>query len=278
MIEINNLTKTFGSFTVRSLEAWAPEPGEARDLRKDNMRNTMNKKIIFSLLALCLAAGTGFAAGDPFAGRFFSSGDVKKAQFALTYDDGPGYITEDLLKLLGKHGIKASFFMVGNYVRIYPDRAKKVAEAGHFVCNHTDTHLFWPKTGKYPDREAILQKELERAAAAIEKAASVRTTVLRMPNGYDKPWVRKVAAKLGYTLVNWTYGSDWTSLSEEKMTAEYLKAVKPGAILLMHDGGGKAREKNLRITEAVLLEAKKKGLKPVRLDELLNLNEPGMKQ
>ncbi|MDP2864755.1 MAG: polysaccharide deacetylase family protein, partial [Elusimicrobiota bacterium] len=202
----------------------------------------------------------------------------KKAEFALTFDDGPGYITEDLLKLLGKHGVKASFFMVGNYVRTYPDRARKVAEAGHLVCNHTDTHLFWPKTGKAADREAILKKELEKAAAAIEKAAGVRTTVLRMPNGYDKPWVREVARRLDYTIVNWTYGSDWTRLSEEKMTAEYLKAVKPGAILLLHDGGGKVREKNLRITEAILREAKKRGLKPVRLDELLSLNAPGRKQ
>lgn len=98
-----------------------------------------------------------------------------------------------------------------------------------------------------------------------------------MPNGYDKPWVREVARRLGYTIVNWTYGSDWTRLSEEKMTAEYLKAVKPGAILLLHDGGGNVKERNLRITEAILQEAKKKGLKPVRLDELLNLYDPGKK-
>jgi peptidoglycan/xylan/chitin deacetylase (PgdA/CDA1 family) len=92
-----------------------------------------------------------------------------------------------------------------------------------------------------------------------------------MPNGYDKPWVRQLAGKLGYTLVNWTYGSDWSKTPEDRMTAEYLKAVKPGAILLMHDGGGKVREKDLRIVEAVLAEAKKKGLKPVRLDELLGI-------
>lgn len=238
----------------------------------------MNKKIMLSLLALCLAAGAAFAAGNPFAGKFFSSGDDKKAQFALTYDDGPGYITEDLLKLLEKHGVKASFFMVGNSVRTYPDRAKKVAEAGHLVCNHTDTHLFWPKTGKAADREAILKRELEKAAAAIEKAAGVRPAVLRMPNGYDKPWVREAARRLDYTLVNWTYGSDWTKIPEERMTAEYVKAVKPGAILLLHDGGGKAREKNLRITEAILLEAKRKGLAPVRLDELLGLNAPAVKR
>jgi len=74
--------------------------------------------------------------------------------------------------------------------------------------------------------------------------------------------------------VNWTYGSDWTKISEEKMTAGYLKALEPGAILLLHDGGGKAKEKDLRIVEKVLAEAAKRGLKPVRLDDLLGIRVP----
>ena len=231
-----------------------------------------NKKtaVLFTLL-LCGSAAASVAGAGPGAGKFFASGDVKKAEFALTFDDGPGYITEDLLKLLEKRGVRASFFMLGTSARAYPDRAKKVAAAGHLVCNHTDTHLLWKNVEKKPDHAAIFQKELERAAASIEKATGVRPTVLRMPNGYNKTWARQEAGKLGYTLVNWTYGSDWTKIPEEKMTAEYLKAVQPGAILLLHDGGGKVKEKNLRIVARILDEAAKKGLKPVRLDELLGL-------
>jgi len=233
----------------------------------------MTKKYFLAFSGVLLFAGFSFA-GNPYAGKFYASGDVKKAEFALTFDDGPGYITEDLLKLLEKHGVKASFFMLGSSVRAYPERARAVAQAGHLVCNHTESHLFWPKVGKSPDHEARLKKELETASASIEKATGFRPYVVRMPNGYDKPWVRELAGKLGYTLVNWTYGSDWTKTPEDKMTAEYLRAVKPGAILLMHDGGGKVREKDLRIVEAVLAEASKKGLKPVRLDELLGIAVP----
>ncbi len=237
----------------------------------------MKKNILLSIAAVLSFSGFCFAGDNPYAGRFYAEGDRKKAEFALTYDDGPGSITEDLLKLLEKHGVKAAFFMLGTSARAHPERARKVAEAGHLVCNHTDSHKLWKNTARLPDHEAVLRKELEKAGAAIEKGAGVRPTVLRMPNGYDKPWVRQVAARLGYTLVNWTYGSDWTKLSEEKMTAEYLKAVKPGAILLMHDGGGKGKEKNLRITEAILREAEKKGLKAVRLDDLLGIRPPGPK-
>jgi len=228
----------------------------------------MKKNLILCFALTALAAGPCLAA-NPYAGKFFASGDPKKMEFALTFDDGPGYITEDLLKLLDKHGVKAAFFMLGSSAQAYPARAKKVAEAGHLVCSHTFSHLLWIKAAKAADHEAVLTKELARTSDAIEKAAGVRPTVLRMPNGYDKPWVRALAGRLGYTLVNWTYGSDWTKLSEEKMTAEYLKALRPGAILLLHDGGGKAKVKNLRIVEAILAEAQKKALTPVRLDALL---------
>lgn len=231
------------------------------------------KKNLLLCFALAALAGPCLAA-NPHAGKFYAAGDGKKAEFALTFDDGPGYITEDLLTLLDRHGVKASFFMLGSAARAYPARAKKVAEAGHLVANHTDSHKFWFKIGKAQDREKVLEAELERAGAAIEKATGLRPEVLRMPNGYDKPWVREVAGKLGYTIVNWTYGSDWVKTPEDRMTADYLKAVKPGAILLLHDGGGKVKEKNLRIVEAVLAEAAKKGLKAVRLDELLGLPAP----
>ena len=225
-------------------------------------------------MALCVyfsfAPAGCFAAGAE-AGKFYASGDGKKPQFALTFDDGPGYITADLLKLLEKHNAKASFFMLGSSARAMPGSAKMVYAAGHLVGNHTDTHMNWFKKGKSPDKEKVLAAEIKNAGAAIEKATGARPTLLRMPNGYDRPWSQRVAGGLGYTLVNWTYGSDWTKLPEEKMTAEYLKALKPGAILLLHDGGGKVREKTLRIVERILEEASKKGLKPVRLDELLGL-------
>ncbi len=236
----------------------------------------MKKNLIMCLALAALAAGPCLAA-NPYAGKFYADGDPEKAEFALTFDDGPGYITEDLLKLLEKHGVKATFFMLGSSARAYPDRAKKVSAAGHLVANHTDSHQNWFKLGNAAEREKVLSEELEKAGASIEKAAGVRPVIARMPNGYDKPWVRRLAGSLGYTLVNWTYGSDWTKASEEKMTAEYLKAVRPGAILLLHDGGGRVKEKNLRIVESILAEAAKKGLKPVRVDDLLGLRGPKTK-
>lgn len=233
------------------------------------------RNVFFLLLLAALPGAPDCRAGNPHAGEFYVSGDRKKAQFALTFDDGPGFITEDLLKLLGKHGVRATFFMPGSSARKHPARARLVAGAGHLVASHTDSHLNWFAVGKSKDKVKILTGELEKAADSIEKATGVRPWVLRMPNGYDRPWVRRAASKCGYTLVNWTYGGDWLRTTEEKITAQYLKALKPGAILLLHDGGGEGKKKNLRIVEKLLVEAEKRGLKPVRVDELLGLPVPG---
>lgn len=234
----------------------------------------MKNKLLFCLFGSLLFTFYALRftnAASPYAGRFYSDGSPKKAEFALTYDDGPGFITEDLLKLLERYGARATFFMTGYSVRKYPGAAAKTAAAGHLIGNHTDKHEFYPKVGKSPDREKILAKELDGGAAAIEKATGKKTVFMRMPNGYDRDWVRKVVAGKGYIMVSWTYGSDWTAIAEDKMAAGYLSHLKPGAILLMHDGGGESRAKTLRITEKVLLEAKKKGLKAVALDTLLDI-------
>jgi len=256
MIETHNLTK---NFSVR----------DAADafFADHRLRLAVYRLLLFTGYCLLLT-GHSFAA-NPYAGKFYADGPSSKNEFALTYDDGPGYITGDLLKLLDKYGVKATFFMTGYSVRKNPEAAAKVPAAGHLAGSHTDQHLFYPKVGKNPEHEKILEKELDGAAAAIYKAAGVKPVFLRMPNGYDREWVRKVAAGKGYILVNWTYGSDWTRISEDKMTEGYLKNLKPGAILLMHDGGGKTRDKTLRITEKILIEAARKGLRPVRLDVLL---------
>lgn len=226
----------------------------------------MLKTTLFLLLA-ALPAATPAWAGQPDGGK-------RRPSFALTFDDGPGAITEDLLKLLEGRKAKATFFMLGSAVRANPATAKKVHDAGHLVANHTDTHKNWFKIGKGPDREKVLASEVKKAEEAIVKATGEKPKILRMPNGYTAPWLREAVKKLGYRAANWSYGSDWTKTPEEKMTAEYVKAVRAGNVLLLHDGGGRNREKTLRITSAILDEAARLGLEPVRLDALLAGPDP----
>jgi peptidoglycan/xylan/chitin deacetylase (PgdA/CDA1 family) len=219
-------------------------------------------KTTLLLLLAALAAG-------PVPASAQADGGKRRPAFALTFDDGPGAITEDLLKLLESRKAKATFFMLGSAVRANPAMTKKVHDAGHLVANHTDTHKNWFKIGKSADREKVLAAEVKKAEEAIVKATGERPKILRMPNGYTAPWLREAVKNLGYQAANWSYGSDWTKTPEDKMTAEYVKSVRAGKVLLLHDGGGRSREKTLRITAAILDEAARLGLEPVRLDVLL---------
>ncbi|MDD2806255.1 MAG: polysaccharide deacetylase family protein [Elusimicrobiales bacterium] len=219
----------------------------------------LKKTLLLTLAALACAASALPAQAQA----------KRRPQFALTYDDGPGQITGDLLALLERRKVKATFFLLGTSARRYPELVKKIHDGGHLIANHTDSHKNWFKIGKGEDREKVLAAEVKKAEDAIVKASGFKPAILRMPNGYDRPWVREAVKKLGYRPANWSYGSDWTKTPEAKMTEEYRKATRAGAVLLLHDGGGKSREKTLRLTEAILDEAGRLGLEPVRLDTLL---------
>lgn len=225
----------------------------------------------FKAAALACLLLPAAAAAQDYAGRFYTSGPSTGTLFALTYDDGPGATTPALLDLLAEKKAKATFFINGSPSGRNLEALRRACAEGHLAANHTYAHRNYFKLAADPAREKILAAELEPTEKAIEKACGYRPRVMRMPNGYSRDWVMKVARAEGYALVNWTYGSDWTKLSDEEMLAGYLKALKPGAILLFHDGGGKVRERTLRLTRAVLDEAERRGLKAVTLDELLGL-------
>ncbi|PIS47718.1 MAG: hypothetical protein COT17_02000 [Elusimicrobia bacterium CG08_land_8_20_14_0_20_51_18] len=222
------------------------------------------KKTLIILLVCCLG---GYAAEK----KFYASGPSSKKEFALTYDDGPGLITEDLLALLKKYGAPANFFILGENAGKYPEKLKKIAVEGHLLGGHTYSHKNFYALDKKPGKEKILEEEMLKTASEFRKAGLPPPVFIRLPNGFSKKWALDLVAGMGCKTVNWSYGSDWEKISEEKMTENYLKALRPGAIILMHDAGGTNKAKNLKITEALLIEAGKRGLKPVRLDELLGL-------
>ena len=205
-------------------------------------------------------------------GTFQADGPRTKKAIALTFDDGPGLFTERVLELLDKHKVKATFFMNGDQVRLRPQLAREVAKRVHEVGDHTWSHMnfyaFEKKNGVEKTREKA-REEIRKSKIEIEKTCGVKATILRMPNGYQRPWMKAVAKEFGYALVNWTFGEDWLKMPEEKMTAEYLAQVRPGAIFLFHDGG-KGREKTLNIVPKLIEKAREKGLAVVTVSGLLD--------
>src|SRR5690349_15665123 len=143
--------------------------------------------IITALASAAAASYAGYATMAPRSqlyGRTLTQGNDPD-QIALTYDDGPNDPhTQRLLDVLAAHGAKATFFLIGKYVRQRPEIARAVAAAGHEIGNHTYTHpnlIFVSK--------ARLRQELEDCRKAIEDALGTSPAIFRPPFGGRRPGV-----------------------------------------------------------------------------------------
>jgi peptidoglycan/xylan/chitin deacetylase (PgdA/CDA1 family) len=233
----------------------------------------LHKRLLsFSILILTLISlvGSSYALGP---GSFVTKGPATAKKIALTFDDGPGPQTEQFLELLQRYHVKATFFMLAEQVGYKKAVAKKIADAGFEVGSHTTSHRNYAQYAKEKGQgqaKADLIKDMKGARKTIEEATGVTLKILRMPHGIDRPWIKEAAKETGFVLVNWTYGSDWIKMPEEEQTKEYIKALQPGAIILLHDGNPH-REKSLRITEALIKAAQEKGYEMVTVGELIGV-------
>lgn len=185
-----------------------------------------------------------------------------KNQIYLTIDDGPSSITDQICDLLNKYNAKATFFVLGQNVKRYPDMLKRIHKDGHLIGNHTYSHINFYK--RY-DKDLIIE-EIKKTESIILELISYKTNYLRYPYGYYSKQGLEIAKKLGYKVVNWSFGYDWNPYDEEKILQAYLNHIREGEIILVHDTP-KRNKMILRILERILEEGKNKGLVFVRLDE-----------
>jgi len=170
-------------------------------------------------------------------------------KLAITFDDGPNpAITPGLLELLAKHNAKATFFLVGKYVRDSPGLVKEIVLQGHAVGNHTDTHpnLFFCGPEK-------TQTELQRCSERLAGVAGEKPRWFRPPFGFRSPWLGGIAQRQGMRLAMWTLiPGDWRPVSPDRLigrmnpVAEHARKKLPpgtgygggttGDILCVHDG------------------------------------------
>jgi len=188
---------------------------------------------------------------------------------ALTFDDGPDPTwTPQILSILNRHGVKATFFVVGSNVRRHPEIVRAMVEAGHVVGNHTDRHRpLWRLSRK------SVQAEIAAAEEAIVTACGKRPTLFRPPKGLlwsrQKGWV----ADCGYDVVLWSVNTkDWAGISARGLLSLMKRRARGGDILLFHDGGGVVatrggnRAETVAALEPLIASFKERGLEMVALD------------
>jgi len=211
-------------------------------------------------LALTGAAATAAAAGyqsmaptGQWYGRTFTGLARGTKQLALTYDDGPNDPhTLQLLEVLAKHGIQATFFLIGRYVQQRPDLAREIAKAGHTIGNHTFTHpLLIFKSA--PE----IRKELIDCRAAIQDAIGEHSNLFRPPFGGRRPAVLRIARELGMEPVMWNItGYDWNAPPAAGIEKKVSAKIRGGDVILLHDGGhlsmGADRSQTVLATDRLL--------------------------
>ncbi|WP_158602720.1 polysaccharide deacetylase family protein [Jiangella rhizosphaerae] len=156
---------------------------------------------------------------------------------ALTFDDGPHpEQTPQVLRILREYDITATFCVVGEMARLYPKLVRDIADEGHRLCDHTISH-----DTSLPDRDPeVIEDEIGGTLAAIEDAApGVDVPFYRAPGGNFAANVNEVAAGFDQVPLGWSVDpGDWRKPGARAIHDYVAEHVHPGAIVLLHDGGG----------------------------------------
>lgn len=161
--------------------------------------------------------------------------DTKKKEISLTFDTAWGNEDIDqILKLLKKENVKASFFFSGDWVQRFPGDVKKIAKAGHDIGNHGDNHKYMTKLSSDEQKKEILG-----AHSKVQAVTGEQMVLFRPPYGDYDETVVKTARELNYEVIQWSVDSlDWKDISKQDIIKRVCdnKKMENGAIILMHTG------------------------------------------
>lgn len=148
----------------------------------------------------------------------------------LTFDDGPGAYTEQVLNILGRYNVRATFYLIGRNVKQNPGTVQRIVNEGHRVGNHSFSHT----NLTYLSRAGIVQ-ELRSTQDAIRAASGVTPTAFRPPQGAVNHTVREAATSMGLSIDLWSVDpQDWAQPGAGVITQRVLRHDGPGAVILLH--------------------------------------------
>jgi peptidoglycan-N-acetylglucosamine deacetylase len=227
---------------------------------------------LIGLTAAAAASAAGYQSMAPtgqWYGRTIASGVRGSKQIALTYDDGPNDPhTLKLLDVLAKHGVRATFFMIGRYVQQRPDIARAVAQAGHIIGNHTFTHpLLIFKSA------AQTHTELLDCQSALQDAIGEHSSLFRPPFGGRRPATLRIARELGMQTVMWNVtGYDWNAPPAAVIEKKVARQMQGGDVILLHDGShcaqGADRAQTVIATDNLIRRYRDQGYEFVTVEQM----------
>ena len=182
---------------------------------------------------------------------------------ALTFDDGPTEFTSQILELLQKHNVKATFFLIGKQIEKYPEIAQNILKNGHTVGNHTYSHT--NKMGFLSKNEVLA--EITQNQNTIKKHLKVTPKWFRPPFGVTNPSISKAIKTSNLACIGWSIRSlDTISKSPDEIVKRVMRKLKPNGIILLHD----TSSNSVIALEQLLVEIKKQQFTIVPLQELIH--------
>jgi len=207
-----------------------------------------------------------------FYGKVLSNGNRNHPQIALTFDDGPNEpYTSQVLSILEQYKIKATFFIIGQNARRYPEICRRIVTTGNVIGNHSHNH----HKSLCLRRSKTIAREIELAHQAIYECTGFEPKLFRPPHGFRTPWLMRTVRHLGYTVVTWdNMTGDWKAdKSGEEIVRSIVQRAKPGSVIVLHDGRDSRpsydRSQMLQALPFVIEPLKEKGFDFVTIPELL---------
>jgi peptidoglycan/xylan/chitin deacetylase (PgdA/CDA1 family) len=197
-----------------------------------------------------------------------TAGGAHGHEVALTFDDGPGPYTQQLVGVLNRYHVHATFFAIGEEEQYFSASTVLELRSGDAVGDHTETHPMMASLSAHEQYEELFEQ-----IARIELLGGPRPRLFRPPYGSFDATTFRLLHKLGLLMVLWsTDTDDYTLPGVQAIEQSALAGAHPGAIILMHDAGGD-RSETIAALPAIIAGLRKKGLQPVTIPRLM-LDDP----
>lgn len=188
--------------------------------------------------------------------------DTREKKIAITFDAAwTNQDTQQLIDILAKHNAKATFFIVGDWAKKFPESVKAFYDAGHTIANHSDTHKAFSKCSREEIKEEIINCNKK-----LEAITGVPVTLVRAPSGDYTDQSLEVCKELGMTMIQWNCDSlDYTKISTDEIVNRVIKGTTNGSILLFHNGV----DNTAPALDRILTQLKNEGYSFVSVEDLI---------
>jgi peptidoglycan/xylan/chitin deacetylase (PgdA/CDA1 family) len=248
------------------------------------MKPSLKRSLVLLLIALAVIALAIVVFSVFFDQAFLvkrgtiSRGNTDRMLVALTFDDGPSSEwTPRLLDELKNLDVKATFFVLGAHVKSNPELARRIVREGHEIENHSYDHdLFVFRA------TSDLKRDIRDCEATVRDVTGASTGYFRPPRGWLTGNQRAAVNGMGYRVVLWSLNSkDWVTFDDKYVVRHILRKVRPGDIILFHDGGGifgtdgRNRDETIKTIVRLVPKLRQRGYRLVTLAELLDESKEG---